>query len=62
MEVYDIEVVPLIVGLISLIKKTTLPKRYIPIISIFIGILVFILALTLTTKFFLIVLYIRSFN
>ena len=39
MEVYDIELIPLIIGLISLIKKTTLPKRYIPIFSIFIGIL-----------------------
>lgn len=40
MEVYDVALIPLILGLVSMIKGFNIPKRYLPVISLFLGLLV----------------------
>ena len=40
MEVYDIAIVPLIVGLVELVKKLGLPNKFCPIVGVVLGIVI----------------------
>lgn len=37
-EIYDVVLIPLIVGLVELVKGLGLPKRFLPVISLLLGI------------------------
>lgn len=40
MEIYDIAIVPLIVGLVELVKKLGLPSKFCPVVSVILGIII----------------------
>lgn len=40
MEVYDIAIVPLIVGLVELVKKLGLPSKFCPIVGVVLGVVI----------------------
>jgi len=39
-EVYDIAIVPLIVGLVELVKKLGLPSKFCPVVSVILGVII----------------------
>ena len=40
MEVYDIAIVPLIVGLVELVKKLGLPSKFCPVVGVVLGVVI----------------------
>ena len=40
MEIYDIAIVPLIVGLVELVKKLGLPSKFCPVVSVILGVII----------------------
>ena len=40
MEIYDIAIVPLIVGLVELVKKLGLPSKFCPVVGVVLGVVI----------------------
>lgn len=40
MEVYDVLIVPFIVGIVELVKKLGLPSKFCPVVSVILGVII----------------------